>query len=220
VRFSVTDTGIGIPKDKQREVFSPFSQADSSTTRRFGGTGLGLAIAHRLVGLMGGDLVLDSEVGRGTCFSFTLDLPAAPAPVASAPAAAAWTQAGRDQARILLVEDTPVNQALGRSILRKAGYQVALAQDGVEALEMMDRESYTLVLMDMQMPRMDGLEATRRIRALERQRGEVHIPVVALTANALDSDRQRCLEAGMDAFLAKPFKMEEVIDLVSRLAGI
>jgi len=221
VRFSVTDTGIGIPKDKLQEIFSPFSQADSSTTRRFGGTGLGLAIAHRLVNLMGGELVLDSTVGKGTCFAFTLFLreEAAAAPDA-APAAEAPEHPGRNSACILLVEDTPVNQALGRSILRKAGYQVSLAKDGVEALEMMEKERFSLVLMDMQMPRMDGLEATRRIRALERQRNGFHIPVVALTANAMDSDRQRCLEAGMDAFLAKPFKMEEVIELVSRFAGV
>ncbi|MBP1625600.1 MAG: response regulator [Holophagaceae bacterium] len=221
VHFAVTDTGIGIPEDKQQEIFSPFSQADSSTTRRFGGTGLGLAIAHRLVDLMGGELVLASEVGRGTCFAFTLVFGEAPAVAPdTVPATAAPSHPDRHCTSILLVEDTPVNQALGRSILQKAGYRVVLAQDGVEALEMMAKERFSLVLMDMQMPRMDGLEATRHIRALEHQRSTAHIPVVALTANALDSDRQRCLEAGMDAFLAKPFKVEEMIELVSRFAGI
>jgi len=220
VRFSVADTGIGIPEDKQVEIFSPFSQADSSTTRRFGGTGLGLAIAHKLVALMGGRLGLESAVGRGSRFEFTLPFDEAPEAKSPSEAAVSGPDPGREGTRVLLVEDTPVNQALGRSILRKAGYQVSLAKDGVEALEMMEKETFNLVLMDMQMPRMDGLEATRRIRALERSRGAAHVPVVALTANALDSDRQRCLESGMDAFLAKPFKMEEVIELVTRLAGI
>jgi len=221
IHFSITDTGIGIPSDKLQEIFSPFSQADSSTTRRFGGTGLGLAIAHRLVELMGGDLVLESTLGQGSRFAFTLSLRQAPSQLPTAGQALPIpTHPSRDHTKVLLVEDTPVNQALGRSILRKAGYQVSLAKDGIEALEMLEQDHYNLVLMDMQMPRMDGLEATRHIRALERQRNGLHIPVVALTANALDSDRQRCLEVGMDAFLAKPFKIEEVIELVSRFTGV
>jgi signal transduction histidine kinase len=215
VQFAITDTGIGIPEDKHQEIFSPFAQADSSTTRRFGGTGLGLAIAHRLVDLMGGHLALESRLGAGSRFSFQVVFEAAPEAVAEAAPA---TPAGPARAgtHVLLVEDTPVNQVLGRSILVKAGYQASLAKDGVEALELIAGQAFNLILMDMQMPRMDGLEATRRIRALERQGGGTHVPIVALTANALDTDRQRCLEAGMDAFLAKPFRMEEVIELVSR----
>jgi signal transduction histidine kinase/CheY-like chemotaxis protein len=218
VRFTIRDTGIGIPEAMHQEIFSPFSQADSSTTRRFGGTGLGLAIAHRLVELMGGHLELRSRVGEGSSFSFTTRF-GVPAEVKPPPPAAA--EAGPGLAigaiHVLLVEDTPVNQVLGRSILVKAGYQVTLARDGVEALEQFQTGGFDLVLMDMQMPRMDGLEATRRIRALEPT--GLRIPIIALTANALESDRQRCLQAGMDAFLAKPFKMEEVIELVGRFSG-
>ena len=215
VRFAVRDTGIGIPADKHQAIFSPFSQADSSTTRRFGGTGLGLAIAHRMVALMGGHLELSSAVGQGSCFTFTLVFEAEPeALVQARPLRVAGP--GKPGAQVLLVEDTPVNQVLGRSILVKAGYSVTLAKDGLEALEQYGRGGFSLIFMDMQMPHMDGLEATRRIRALEREGGGVHVPIVALTANALDSDRLRCLEAGMDDFLAKPFQIKEVVELVAR----
>ena len=216
VHFAITDTGIGIPEDKHQEIFSPFSQADSSTTRRFGGTGLGLAIAHRLVELMGGNLELRSRVGEGSTFSFTVDFELEDVLQAEAQPQKAGPGLSGQGASVLLVEDTPVNQVLGRSILQKAGFRVTLAKDGVEALEALAAGPFQLVLMDMQMPRMDGLEATRQIRLLERQASSAHVPIIALTANAQDSDRLRCLEAGMDAFLAKPFRMEEVIELVSR----
>ena len=219
VEFSVTDTGIGIPAAQQQAIFSPFAQADSSTTRRFGGTGLGLAIAHQLVGLMGGRIRLESEVGEGSRFSFIAQFAEPPQslPEVLPPGSTAASRPSRG-AKVLLVEDTPVNQALGRSILLKAGHRVTVAGDGQEALDHLETAAYDLVLMDMQMPRMDGVEATRRIRSLEAQRVTPRIPIVALTANALDTDRRRCLEAGMDAFLAKPFQMDEMLDLVARFA--
>ncbi len=218
IGFAVTDTGIGIAQDKLDHIFSPFSQADSSTTRRFGGTGLGLAIAARLVQLMGSQLAVDSEPGRGSTFHFGVIfsiVEANPNPVATPlPVAAAIAEA-RPVGRILLVEDTPVNQRLGQALLGKRGYQVSLAADGLEALAAFDRERFDLILMDMQMPNMDGLEATRRIRAREVA-GERRIPIIALTANAMQSDRDLCQAAGMDDFVAKPFRADEMFAVIEK----
>ncbi len=219
IGFSVQDTGIGIPESKFEEIFSPFAQADTSTTRRFGGTGLGLAIADRLVQLMGGRLAVASQVGQGSRFSFTVLFreaqPADAPPPRETPARPGVDHRG---VRVLLVEDTPVNQALGRAMLSKAGCTVTLAQDGLVALDCVASGTFDVILMDMQMPRMDGLEATRRIREREAEQGRTRTPIVALTANALASDRERCIEAGMDAFLAKPFQVDEVVRMVGRLA--
>jgi signal transduction histidine kinase/ActR/RegA family two-component response regulator/HAMP domain-containing protein len=217
IGFAVADTGIGIAQDKLEHIFSPFSQADSSTTRRFGGTGLGLAIAARLVELMGGQLGVDSAPGGGSTFHFGVmfsigdgvDLAVAPLP------RQVTIGDGRPAARILLVEDTPVNQRLGQALLGKRGYQVSLAADGLEALAAFDRERFDLILMDMQMPNMDGLEATRRIRDRELP-GDRRIPIIALTANAMQSDRERCLAAGMDDFVAKPFRADEMFAVIEK----
>jgi CheY-like chemotaxis protein len=217
ISFAVADTGIGIAQDKLDHIFSPFSQADSSTTRRFGGTGLGLAIAARLVELMGGQLGVDSAPGCGSTFHFGVlfsigdgvELSAAPLP------RRVMFADGQPSARILLVEDTPVNQRLGQALLGKRGYQVSLAADGLEALAAFDRELFDLILMDMQMPNMDGLEATRRIRDRELP-GDRRIPIIALTANAMQSDRERCLAAGMDDFVAKPFRADEMFAVIEK----
>jgi signal transduction histidine kinase/ActR/RegA family two-component response regulator len=216
IGFAVTDTGIGIAQDKLDHIFSPFSQADSSTTRRFGGTGLGLAIAARLVELMGSQLAVDSEPGRGSTFQFGVifSIGETNPEVAPLPVAAATAEA-RPAGRILLVEDTPVNQRLGQALLGKRGYQVSLAADGLEALAAFDREPFDLILMDMQMPNMDGLEATRRIRAREVT-GERRIPIIALTANAMQSDRDLCQAAGMDDFVAKPFRADEMFAVIEK----
>jgi signal transduction histidine kinase/ActR/RegA family two-component response regulator/HAMP domain-containing protein len=218
IGFAVADTGIGIAQDKLDHIFSPFSQADSSTTRRFGGTGLGLAIAARLVELMGSQLGVDSEPGRGSTFHFGVVFSiGADAETAEPLPRQASVATGRPLARILLVEDTPVNQRLGQALLGKRGYQVSLAADGLEALAAFDRERFDLILMDMQMPNMDGLEATRRIRDREQSvEGEARVPIIALTANAMQSDRERCLAAGMDDFVAKPFRADEMFAVIEK----
>ena len=217
--FSVADTGVGIPEDKLAHIFSPFAQADDSITRRFGGTGLGLAIASRLAELMGGSLDVVSVTGKGSTFRFALPLsPNQPRPTAAKEGAAS-AAAGQGGLHVLVVEDTPVNQVLCRAILVKAGHRVSLADDGAQALAMLEKEAFDFVLMDMQMPVMDGLEATKRIRAREQITGG-HIPVVALTANAMEKDRLRCLEAGMDDFIAKPFRADVVLAAITRYTAV
>ncbi len=220
LQFTVSDTGIGIAPDKQQMIFAPFSQAESSTTRKYGGTGLGLAIVRRLVDLMGGEIRLDSQPGRGSTFIFAINCKLA-ANTSSAdgqgepqPAATGLLR----NKRVLLVEDTPVNQMLAQKLLVKFGCQVELAEDGLQALSAIAGTStpFHLVLMDMQMPHMDGVEATRHLRAHEIEHGLPRLPVIALTANALTTDREHCLAAGMDDFIAKPFSADEMLEVIQR----
>jgi len=209
LRFEVTDTGIGIAPGKLTALFSPFSQADNSISRRYGGTGLGLAITKRLAQLMDGDAGAESQPGVGSTFWFTASLakPVADCcePVLNVQQNAADCLRSRFAgSRVLLVEDEPVNQLVADENLRDLGLIVDIAPDGVEALEMLMRaepDTYALILMDMQMPRMDGLAATRALRQLPAFQD---IPVIAMTANAFVEDRDRCLAAGMSDFLAKP----------------
>jgi signal transduction histidine kinase/ActR/RegA family two-component response regulator len=208
VRFEVQDTGIGIAAADQSRLFIAFEQGDNSTTRRHGGTGLGLAISRRLVQLMGGTLWVDSAFGAGSTFWFTLRLAKAtlvPAPQPSAPSAWDQLRTRRGRARLLLVEDEPINQEVLQELMADLGLTVDVADNGVRALELATRRNYNLILMDMQMPVMGGLEAAQRIRQLPNGK---RVPIIAITANVFLDDRARCLAAGMTDFIAKPVDPE------------
>ena len=210
LRLEVKDTGIGIEPEDIERLFAPFEQADNSTTRRFGGTGLGLAISRQLVQMMGGVLDVHSRPGQGSMFWFELPLQQAPAghDEAAEPSPEALRETLRERVRhrgkvepLLVAEDDPVSREISTELLRLAGFEVDVACDGQEAVELAAGRRYAMVLMDMQMPQLNGLEATRRIREAGASRSAL---IVALTANAFDEDRLRCLEAGMDDFLTKP----------------
>ena len=242
LRISIEDTGIGIPQDKIDHIFERFTQADASTTRRFGGTGLGLAISRNLVQLMSGTIGVNSVEGQGSTFWFTLPAPVLPCESDRLPHLATdelrQPHPGRKarktkvavkirhsasrcsadappgfSAHVLVAEDNPVNQKLARRILEKLGCKVDLASDGRDAIRMARERAYDLIFMDCLMPEMDGLQATREIRCRE---GAVRVPIVALTANALPQDRELCLQSGMDDFLSKPIHQGELRRVLER----
>jgi signal transduction histidine kinase/DNA-binding response OmpR family regulator len=226
VRIDVRDTGLGIPKDRQDRLFKSFSQVDASTTRKFGGSGLGLAISQRITEMMGGQMSVESEEGKGSTFSFTAQLQTRVASAAEVKAQSApqiEEQALADSSplqglKILLAEDHEINQMVAGEILTRAGSQVTIAANGQEALEAVQRGGLDLVLMDCQMPILDGLEATRRIRKYESESNKgAHIPIIALTANAIKGDRELCLAAGMDGYVTKPIEAAEVIATIQSL---
>ncbi len=207
LRIWVEDSGTGIPADKLLSIFDKFTQADESVSRRFGGTGLGLAITRSLVELHGGDIQVQSELGRGSTFAVTLQCEANAASGGAQTANVAQQVpsvpgASGGPARILVVDDNQVNQKVVTAVLRKRGFSIELANDGQEALNKLDRSAaFDLVLMDVQMPVLDGLEATRLIRKEPRWSG---LPIVAMTAHAMNGDKERCLEAGMNGYISKP----------------
>ncbi len=215
--FTVKDTGIGIPPEKQDAIFNAFTQADNSTTRKYGGAGLGLAISQRLVELMGGRIHLTSAVGQGSTFQLNLpcETPSVPLETEKEDNAPRPRPANL---RILLAEDNPVNQRVAVRVLEREGHSVLVASNGKRALEALERNSFDLILMDVQMPELGGLEAAGIIRKREACTG-AHIPIVAMTAHAMAGDRELCLASGMDAYVSKPIRVEELLRVMSEAIG-
>ena len=222
LRFEVEDTGIGIPPEKQQVIFEEFVQADASTTRHYGGTGLGLAIAARLVDVLDGGIGLVSEPGKGSTFHFTARFaqPAFDAPGVEAGAEPVGEAAVLGPLRILVVEDSVANQQVAIGMLEKRGHAVEVAASGAAAVEATSEASYDVVLMDLQMPGMDGYEATRRIRRREAATGATPAPIVALTARASRGSEAYCLNSGFDGYLLKPYRSRELLDVIAAAVGI
>ncbi len=227
VAIEVQDTGIGISPDSMRQIFECFSQGDGSTTRKFGGTGLGLTIAKQLVEIMGGELTVQSELAKGSIFRIAVpfrrlsditvsDITSAVEPgVSEQKPVVSGAADEKVLGRILLAEDNRVNQEVCAEIINHLGYRVDIVSNGQEAVAAFEKNSYDLVLMDFQMPVMDGIEATHRIRLLDRKKGQ-HTTIVALTARVMEGDREECLERGMDDYLSKPFSMEAMRQMLER----
>ena len=217
LRVDVVDTGIGIPADRLERIFDPFSQADASMTRRFGGTGLGTTIARQLVQLMGGEISVSSALGQGSTFSVQV-----PLPLGRPPAQAAGAPAGLNlpPLRILVADDVAQNLELLTLRLGRLGHQLTTASDGEQALALAQSQSFDVILMDVQMPLLDGLAATRRLRQWERQAGRPTVPVVALTASVLEEDRRATQEAGMNGFVVKPVELSRLLAEIARVTGL
>jgi CheY-like chemotaxis protein len=224
LRFSVSDTGIGIPANRQDILFTHFSQVDSSTTRKYGGTGLGLAISKQLVELMGGRIGVESKEGKGSTFWFTAMFKKQSArPVSAGEGAVersyiwpAVSENAKNKIRILVAEDNPVNQKVAQAILRKMGIRADVVANGQEAINELRIIPYDLVLMDCLMPELDGFEATSSIRKEGSGVLNPSIPIVAMTASTMQGDRERCIRAGMNDFVAKPVKPGELAEVISR----
>jgi len=257
IRFSVKDSGIGIPKERQGAIFESFTQADSSTTRKYGGTGLGTTISKQLAELMGGEIGVKSEEGKGSTFWFTAVFSKEVVEKATrvrdsekGVVSQRRVKGSRKSIQILLVEDYPTNQQVAMSHLKAAGYHVDLAENGLAALELYKQKHYNLILMDIQMPVMDGYEATRKIRKLETRSRQIEttdktsdhqqplssstqeqssiinhqssikrVPIIAMTAHAINAYRERCLEVGMDDYLAKPLMKRDLLAMVEKWTG-
>jgi CheY-like chemotaxis protein len=222
-RFSVRDTGIGIPAEKQKFIFDPFRQADGSTTRKYGGTGLGLTISARLVEILGGHLHVESEEGCGSTFHFTCPFSLSDPAEREDQAPPACGSAETAALSILVAEDNVANQMLIKALLKTRGHRVTIANNGREVLSLLDGFPFDLILMDIQMPEMDGLQATAEVRQREHRTGE-HVPIVAMTAHAMEGDRKRCLAEGMDDYISKPISVKDLMALIAsicpRRAGV
>jgi len=223
--FRVRDRGIGIGPEQMTAIFQPFCQGDESIVRRYGGTGVGLSITHAYCAMMGGEISVESTVGQGSIF--TLRLPSRLSDMISAsPVRSRGDNGGANAAKlprkalkILLVEDNRVNRRMIHRLLSRMGHQVKIAVNGKHALSILEQGSFDIILMDIELPEMDGLEATRRIRQREEASGG-HVPIAAITAHALVEDRERCIEVGMDEFLAKPIYADELDALIVRMVAV
>lgn len=213
LHFKVSDTGIGIPKEKQDIIFKGFTQVDGSITRRYGGTGLGLAISKHLVEMMGGKIWVESQINVGSTFHFTILV--SDQKIEKNKRKKRKTE--KRPLRILLAEDNPFNQKLIETILKTEGYDVTLADNGKIALELYEKQPFDLILMDIQMPEMDGFQTTRVIRSFEKQKGG-HIPIIAITAYSLLGDREKCLLSGMDEYLRKPIQKDVLLSTIQELS--
>ena len=232
LRFAISDTGIGIPANRQAILFSPFTQVDGSTTRQYGGTGLGLAISKSLAELMGGRIGLESTVGVGSTFWFTAVFEKQPvksrsvdeifgenggeAAIESLAAEQFISEDDKQRIRILVAEDNPINQKVAQAMIRKIGLSVDVVANGQQAIDALETVPYDLVLMDCQMPDIDGFEATRRIRQPGSKALNPNIPIIAMTASTMRGDRDRCIQAGMSDFIAKPVLVRELVDVLAR----
>jgi CheY-like chemotaxis protein len=224
---SVRDTGIGMDAEQTANIFKPFTQADNSTARRFGGTGLGLSISKALVELMGGEITVDSEPGKGSTFSFfVLFKPYDGETEERQRIPDAASLQSYEGFTVLVVEDTDINREIAKALMSEMGFETDLAENGEEGVEAFLRKEYDLIFMDIRMPVMDGLEATRKIRQLEAGRDQIeqpahqthpaHVPIIAMTANAMQEDREASSEAGMDGHISKPIIIEEVQAILYR----
>ncbi|WP_027474013.1 MHYT domain-containing protein [Curvibacter gracilis] len=220
LRVDVVDTGIGIPADRLERIFDPFSQADASMTRRFGGTGLGTTIARQLVQLMGGEISVSSALGQGSTFTVQVPLPLGQPPAQAADAADAAAGLSLPPLRILVADDVAQNLELLTLRLGRLGHQLATASDGEQALALAQSQAFDVILMDVQMPLLDGLAATRRLRQWERQTGRPPVPVVALTASVLEEDRRATQDAGMNGFAVKPVELPRLLAEIARVTGL
>jgi CheY-like chemotaxis protein/HPt (histidine-containing phosphotransfer) domain-containing protein len=229
IRFSVRDTGTGIAAERLSQIFEPFVKGESSDNWSYGGNGLGLSISQGLVELMGGELAVESTPGEGSTFTFAVpfapaeDLAALAARPAAETAPPGTPREQRAKRRVLVAEDDEVNRMLALRVLTEAGFQADAVHNGLKALEALEERTYDLILMDCQMPELDGYEATRLIRQIEKgQRGAGyrHLPVIAVTALTMKGDRERCIDAGMDAFVAKPYRAEQLVAAVDRHLGL
>ncbi|MFA6373325.1 MAG: response regulator, partial [Methanothrix sp.] len=236
IRFSVSDTGIGIPASRQDILFSLFTQVDGSTTRKYGGTGLGLAISRQLAELMGGMIGVQSEEGKGSTFWFTAVFErqsARPGSAGERPIEIGGegaidrietkpdiSQSFKRKMRILVAEDNPVNQKVAQALLRKMGLQSDVVANGQEAVNALQTTPYDLVLMDCQMPEMDGYEATSKIRQQESKALNPCIPIIAMTALVMQGDREKCIQAGMNDFIAKPVLRRDLAKMLARWLAI
>ena len=213
LHFVVTDTGIGIPAEKQQMIFESFVQGDGSMTRRFGGTGLGLTISSQLVGIMGGRVWVDSQVGRGSSFHFTVPFRSVQHPAGQTATPERVIQKAMQSLHVLLAEDNEINRQVAVEFLEMRGHRVQIAMNGLEALEAAGRQRFDVILMDVQMPKMDGFQATASIRQNEKTTGH-HTPIIAMTGYAMKGDRQRCLDHGMDAYICKPIQSQELFNIL------